>query len=178
MKDKMIIDNNTFVKYINKDQIKLRIEELSLSLTDYYKNKEPLVIGVLNGCIYFMMDLLKESSFNYSIEFIKAKSYIGMKSSKLSIDFSSIGNIEGKNILLVEDIIDTGKTISKIYKEIEDLKPADIKVATLLHKVEVNQSSVNIDWCGFEIDDKFVIGYGLDYNSLFRNLKDIYKKDE
>ena len=178
MNDKLVIDDMVFEKYIDQNSIQERVQELTASLNNYYKGKQPVVIGILNGCIYFMMDLLKETTFDYSIEFIRAKSYIGMKSSKLSVDLFSSENIKGKDVLIIEDIVDTGKTITKIYNKIKDLSPKDIQVATLLHKVDVNKSSIKISWIGFNIDDKFVIGYGLDYNSLFRNLKDIYKKDD
>ena len=178
MNDKIIVGDLVFTKYIDQQSIQDRVKELTSSLNSYYEGKQPVVIGVLNGCIYFMMDLLKETTFDYSIEFIRAKSYIGMNSSKLSVDLFSNDNIKGKHVLIIEDIIDSGKTISKIYNKIKDLSPVDIQVATLLHKVDVNQSSIKISWIGFDIDDKFVIGYGLDYNSLFRNLKDIYIKDE
>ena len=176
MNDKLIIDDLVFKKYIDQQQIQDRVKDLTSSLNSYYKGKQPVVIGVLNGCIYFMMDLLKETTFDYSIEFIRAKSYVGMNSSTLSVDLFSSDNLKGKHVLIIEDIIDTGKTISKIYSKIKKLNPLDIKVATLLHKVDVNQSTIKISWSGFNIDDKFVIGYGLDYNSLFRNLKDIYKR--
>jgi hypoxanthine phosphoribosyltransferase len=178
MNDKLIVDDLVFKKYIDQQSIKSRVGELTTSLNNYYEGKQPVIIGVLNGCIYFMMDLLKETTFDYSIEFIRVKSYVGMNSSKLSVDLFSSDNIKGKHVLIIEDIIDTGKTISKICNKINDLSPVDIQVATLLHKVDVNQSSIKISWSGFDIDDKFVIGYGLDYNSLFRNLKDIYIKND
>ena len=178
-KNSIEIDNMIFDKYISNEEIKDRLSSLCEELNSYYKNKEPMVIGVLNGCIYFMMDMLDSCTFSYTIDFIKAKSYKGMKSDKLSVDyFLSDADFENKDILIVEDIIDSGKTMKYIYNKIKNCQPNDLKVITLLTKVEKIGKDIEIDWSAFEIENKFVIGYGLDYNNLFRNLKDIYKLNE
>ena len=176
--DKIIIDDLIFEKYILENDVYKRNVELSKELNDFYKDKNPLVIGVLNGCIYFMMDILNLCDFDYSVDFIRAKSYRGMESAKLNIEyFSDKKLIKDKYILIVEDIIDSGKTISNIYKKLSTCKPKNIKIISLLSKVE-SVDEIDIDWCGFKIENKYVIGYGLDYNNLFRNLKDIYKLNE
>ena len=177
--DKITIDNLVFNKYIKEQDIIDKISQLSTELNKFYYKKNPLVIGVLNGCIYFMMDLLKIVDFSYSIDFIKAKSYKGMKSGNLNIQ-SSINpeQITDKYILIVEDIIDSGNTIKSIYSYIEKCNPKDIKIISLLTKVDQISSELSIDWYGFQIENNYVIGYGLDYNNLFRNLKDIYKINE
>ena len=176
--DKIIIDDLMFEKYILKNEINDRNIVLSKELNDFYKNKNPLIIGVLNGCIYFMMDILDLCNFDYSVDFIRAKSYKGMESTKLNIEyFSDKKLIKDKYILIVEDIIDSGKTISNIHKKLILCQPKDIKIISLLSKVDT-VDEIAIDWCGFKIENKYVIGYGLDYNNLFRNLKDIYKLNE
>ena len=178
-KDKIEIDGLVFNKYIKENDIKRKIFSLSGELNKYYLNKNPLIIGILNGCIYFMMDLLKSVDFSYEIDFIKAKSYKGMKSDNLNIDFSidSI-DIKEKYILIVEDVIDSGKTITHIYDHIKSLNPKDIKIISLLTKVDKVDNRLSINWHGFKIGNNYVIGYGLDYNNLFRNLRDIYKVNE
>ena len=173
------IDDLSFRKYISKEEISNRVINICEELNKYYKNKEPIVIGVLNGCIYFMMDILNKCDFSYRIEFIKAKSYKGMHSEKLNVDyFLSDKLLTGKDILIVEDIIDTGKTMNKIYNKILKCEPNDLRVITLLSKIDKINNKIDIDWSGFKIENKYVIGYGLDYNNLFRNLKDIYKLNE
>ena len=180
MKNSRITHNKIiFNKYINREQINSRILELSKDLNKYYKNKNPLIIGVLNGCIYFMMDLLNNFNFNYTIDFIRARSYSGKKSGKLNLEVFNKSLYSNKNILLIEDIIDSGKTLHNICKKINLYKPKELKIITLLNKNKDDRDlSIKIDWHGFNIDRKYVIGYGLDYDNLFRYLKDIYIENE
>ena len=135
--DKITIDNLVFNKYIKEQHIIDKISQLSTELNKFYYKKNPLVIGVFNGCIYFMMDLLKIVDFSYSIDFIQAKSYKGMKSGNLNIE-SSINSkqITDQYILIVEDIIDSGNTIKSIYSHIKKYNPKDIKIISLLTKVD------------------------------------------
>ena len=126
-----------------------------------------------------MMDLLKRVNFKYEIDFIKASSYQGTKSMDLNLDSIESDKFKNKNILIVEDIIDTGKTMNKIYSDIQKCNPKDIKLITLLNKNTKNRNlQFEIDWIGFNIIDKYVIGYGMDYNNLFRYLKDVYIENE
>tara|TARA_Y100000590_G_scaffold318597_1_gene360507 strand:+ start:134 stop:703 length:570 start_codon:yes stop_codon:yes gene_type:complete len=177
--NKIIIDNLQFKKYISNESIEKRIDELSKDLNFHYLNRKPLVIGILNGSIYFMMDILKKVDFEYSIDFIKASSYKGLNSEDLEVDKIFKKKYKNKRLLIIEDIIDTGKTINKIYKQLMDCDPKEIKIITLLDK-NTKKRNINfeINLSGFEIIDKYVIGYGMDYNNLFRYLKDIYIQDE
>ena len=178
MSRKINYDKSTFEVYINNQKIENRIREISNELNIDFKDKNPIFIGVLNGCIYFMMDLLKNVEFNYEIDFVKVKSYIGMKQYDISSSLLDFEYLKNKNVIIVEDIIDSGNTINFLYNEIMKNDPKSCTVITLLKKEKVkNFDKDKINYFGFEIKNKFVIGYGLDINNLFRNLKDIYIKN-
>ena len=175
----LLIDSKVFIKYILEDEINDIVIKLSNELSEYYADKSPLILGITNGCIYFMMDLLKKVDFQYEIDFIKASSYQGTESMELSLDKIELDKFKNKNVLIIEDIIDTGKTMNKIYSDIIKCKPKDVKIITLLNKNTKNRNlQFQIDWIGFNIIDKYVIGYGMDFNNLFRYLKDIYIENE
>ena len=177
MSRKINYDKSTFEVYINNQKIENRIREISNELNIDFKDKNPIFIGVLNGCIYFMMDLLKNIEFDYEIDFVKVKSYIGMKQYDISSSLLDFDYLKNKNVIIVEDIIDSGNTINFLYNEIMKNNPKSCTVITLLKKEKVkNFDKDKINYFGFEIKNKFVIGYGLDINNLFRNLKDIYIK--
>ena len=178
MSRKINYDKSTFEVYINNQKIEYRIREISNELNIDFKDKNPIFIGVLNGCIYFMMDLLKNIEFDYEIDFVKVKSYIGMKQYDISSSLLDFEYLKNKNVIIVEDIIDSGNTINFLYNEIMKNNPKSCTVITLLKKEKVkNFDKDKINYFGFEIKNKFVIGYGLDINNLFRNLKDIYIKN-
>ena len=178
MSRKINYDKSTFEVYINNQKIENRIREISNELNIDFKDKNPIFIGVLNGCIYFMMDLLKNIEFDYEIDFVKVKSYIGMKQYDISSSLLDFEYLKNKNVIIVEDIIDSGNTINFLYNEIMKNNPKSCTVITLLKKEKVkNFDKDKINYFGFEIKNKFVIGYGLDINNLFRNLKDIYIKN-
>ena len=178
MSRKINYDKSTFEVYIDNQKIENRIREISNELNIDFKDKNPIFIGVLNGCIYFMMDLLKNIEFDYEIDFVKVKSYIGMKQYDISSSLLDFEYLKNKNVIIVEDIIDSGNTINFLYNEIMKNNPKSCTVITLLKKEKVkNFDKDKINYFGFEIKNKFVIGYGLDINNLFRNLKDIYIKN-
>lgn len=167
--------DKSFEILISKKEIKARIKQLASQLNDDYSNKIPLFIGVLNGSFMFAAALFKKCNFEAEITFIKVKSYESTSSSgKVSEIFGINENIEGRDIILVEDIVDTGLTISYIISSLSKNKPKSIKIATLLFKPKALKVQTNPDYVGFEIDPKFVIGYGLDYDGLGRNLEDIW----
>ena len=178
MSRKINYDKSTFEVYITNQKIENRIREISNELNIDFKDKNPIFIGVLNGCIYFMMDLLKNIEFDYEIDFVKVKSYIGMKQYDISSSLLDFEYLKNKNVIIVEDIIDSGNTINFLYNEIMQNNPKSCTIITLLKKEKVkNFDKDKINYFGFEIKNKFVIGYGLDINNLFRNLKDIYIKN-
>ena len=181
MIDDLIISykNYKFKKIISNYDIKIRIKKLAKNINLEYIGKTPLVIGILNGSIYFMMDMLKEFRFNYEIDFIKIKSYKEVKINKSNLIYKNNLDIKNKDIIIFEDIIDTGQTMNLLLNTLKYQEPKSIKIVTLLKKQTYKQfDERKISWYGFIIKDKYVIGYGLDINNLFRNLKDIYIQDE
>lgn len=157
--------------FISKEQIERRIRELGAQIARDFNGEELHVIGVLNGAFVFCADLIRSTNLPIVVHFIKASSYEGTQSSgRLNISLDLSADITGKNILLVEDIIDTGLTITKLIELMKASSPKSLKVASLLYKPARTVHKVDIDYLGFEIEDKFVIGFGLDFNGRYREL--------
>lgn len=171
----------TFVPYIKESQIRDRIEELAKSITESYAGKTPLFVCVLNGAAPFAIDLFRAcEDIDAELTFIRLKSYEGTGSTGVVKQVMGLGeNLENRDIIVVEDIIDTGNTMVKLLNQLRALNPASIRVATLLFKPEaLKHPELKPDYVGFEIPKKFIIGYGLDIDGLARNLKDIYILDK
>ncbi len=167
--------DKSFDILITKKDIKARIKQLSTQLNVDYSNKKPLFIGVLNGSFMFAAAIFKKCNFEAEITFIRVKSYEHtISSGNVQEIFGINENIEGRDIILVEDIVDTGLTIYQIISTLTKQNPNSIKIATLLFKPKALKVSVSPSYVGFEIEPKFVVGYGLDYDGLGRNLEDIY----
>ena len=180
MNKKININNDSYIIYLNENEISSKVKELSQKLNEYYYDKNPIIIGVLKGSVFFMIDIIKNLKFKYEIDFIDVKSYIDTNNTNPKLKDISTVNVSNRNILIVEDIVDTGNTLSLLYQYYKNKNANDIKVISLLLKDKIanNDMKNNVDWHGFKIVDKYVIGYGLDINNLFRELKDIYIKDE
>lgn len=168
--------DKTFVPFLSSHEIQQRIQELASQISKDYEGKKPLFIGILNGSFMFAADLFKHISIPASISFIKLVSYKGTSSTGTVI--TSIGleeDLSGKDVILVEDIVDTGKTMSEFIPSIQKQQPASIAICTLLQKPEALQFPLEINYIGFNIPDKFVVGYGLDYDGYGRNSEDIFQ---
>jgi len=168
--------NKTFEPYLPESLIQEKIKELGEIISKEYEGKRPLFIGVLNGSFMFAADLFKQISIEAEICFIKLASYKGTKSTGNVI--TAIGldtDIRDRHLILLEDIIDTGKTMNEFIPQLYHQQPASIKMAVLLHKPDATIYPVQIDYCCFSIPDRFVLGYGLDYDGFGRNLKEIYQ---
>ncbi|MFW6149456.1 MAG: hypoxanthine phosphoribosyltransferase [Atribacterota bacterium] len=157
---------------IPENQIQKKIQKLGDQISQDYKGKELICIGVLRGAIVFLADLARCIKVPMLIDFMSISSYGASTESsgvvRILKDLDE--NIEKKDVLIVEDIIDTGLTLDYLLRMLKSRNPASIKVCALLNKKERRQIDVPIDYCGFDIPDKFVIGYGLDYNGLYRNI--------
>ena len=165
-----------FEKLIPKQAISQRIKEIANEISSLYHNKNPILIGILNGSFIFMSDLIRQLSIDCEVDFIKISSYLGRQSTgNINMSKGLDLEIENRSVIIVEDIIDTGKSISYLYDYISNLNPKDIAVISLLAKKRISKLNFNIDFIGFEISSEFVVGYGLDYNQKLRNLKSIYK---
>lgn len=170
------VHDKTFGIYLPEETILQRVRELAAVINKDYAGKRPFCIAILNGSFMFASDLFKQLTIDAELCFIKLASYKGMKSSGNIV--TSIGlddDLFDKDVLIVEDIVDTGKTLHEFLPRLLHQQPRSLKIVTLLHKSEATQFPLTLDYIGFEIPDKFVIGYGLDYDGLGRNLKEIYQ---
>lgn len=157
--------------FLSEAQIKARVSELAQAINHDYQGGELLVMGILNGSYVFLADLLREVKVALLMDFMKASSYEGTESTgKVKISLDTKLDLKGKDVLLVEDIVDTGHTMKALLSELEKRAPKSLKLASLLYKPARNIHPVKIDYLGFEIEDKFVIGYGLDFDGRYREL--------
>lgn len=170
------VHDKNFSVYLPESTIQQRVKEIAEQINRDYEGKKPLFIAILNGSFMFASDLFKHLTIAAELCFIKLASYKGMKSSGKVV--TSIGleeDLFGKDVIIVEDIVDTGKTLHNFLPKLMHQQPRSLKIAALLHKSEATTYPLHIDYIGFDIPDKFVVGYGLDYDGLGRNLKEIYQ---
>lgn len=158
---------------IKEEEIKEKIEELANTISNDYKNEEIILVCVLKGAVYFATDLSRKiKNNNVILDFIKVSSYGSGTETSGKVDFQLdlSQNIENKNVIIVEDIIDSGITLNYLYDYFMNKNPKSLKICTLLDKTERRVKNVKVDYIGFEIENKFVVGYGLDYDEKYRNL--------
>jgi hypoxanthine phosphoribosyltransferase len=170
------VHDKEFIPFISEAAIEEQISKLADTLNKEYEGKKPIFLSILNGSFLFTADLFRKIKIDAEVCFIKLASYKGTSSSGNVI--TAIGldaNILGRDIIIVEDIIDTGKTLHHYLPQLEALQPASIKIAVLLNKKEALAFPVKTDYHCFEIPNKFVVGYGLDYDGLGRNIPSIYQ---
>lgn len=173
------IKDKHFVPFIKSDALQSRIRELGQQLSKDYANKNPLLIGVLNGSFMFVADLFKNIDIDCEITFIRVSSYQSTESTgqvKQIIGLKE--SIQGRHVIIVEDIVDTGLTMQEVLGQMASMKPESIKIMTLLYKPDALKVPLKLDYVGFEIENRFVVGYGLDYDNLGRNLDEIYVLSE
>ena len=161
---------------ISRETIQLRVNELASQISTDYEGKEPVFVGILNGVIFFFADLLRQIKIPMMIDFIRASSYGSRMDSSGRIRLTKKVElpIQGKPVILVEDIVDTGLTLSCIIQNLEGLNPESIKICALIDKRERRSNSVTVDYSGFQVTEGFLVGYGLDYDEKYRHLPDIY----
>jgi hypoxanthine phosphoribosyltransferase len=170
------VNQKKFTPFITAQQINEQINILAAELNRDYEGKRPLFIAILNGSFMFAADLFKAVTIEAEICFIKLASYKGTTSTGNVI--TSIGldePLNGRHVIIIEDIVDTGKTLSEFLPQLFNQQPASLKIATLLHKPDALVYPVKIDYLGFNVPNKFLLGYGLDFDGLGRNLKEIYQ---
>jgi len=170
------VHDKQFKPYISANKINDEVKRVASEINKDYAGRKPLFIAILNGSFMFAADLFKEITIEAEICFIKLASYKGIKSSGQVI--TAIGldvDLVGREIIVVEDIVDTGNTLSKFLPQINHHHPASLKIAALLHKPEAMVHPIKIDYLGFSVPNKFLLGYGLDYDGLGRNIKEIYQ---
>ena len=170
------VHDKEFLPYITSGEIEEQVARVAAEINRDYQGKKPLFVAILNGAFIFAADLFKHITIEAEICFIKLASYKGVKSTGKVI--TAIGldvDLYEREVIIVEDIVDTGKTLAQFLPQLEHHHPASLKIASLLHKPEAMIHPIKIDYLGFTIPNKFVIGYGLDYDGLGRNIKEIYQ---
>jgi len=174
------IGTDKFVTFLSEEEIQSRIAEMGKEISKDYIGKLPIFIGILNGAFMFMSDLMKNITIDCEMDFFKLSSYGDEKISsgrvKLLKDMNA--DIKDRHLVLIEDIIDSGLSMEYIVRLLREHKPASVKIVSLLMKPESLKYEIKIDYIGFKIPNKFVIGYGLDYAQKYRNLRSIFVLSE
>ncbi|HEY9048222.1 MAG TPA: hypoxanthine phosphoribosyltransferase [Ohtaekwangia sp.] len=173
----MQIKDLQFKQFINKSKIQDKIRTLAEQINADYKDKQPVFLPILNGSFIFAADLIKQIEVPCKVSFVKVSSYGGAVSSsgQLKTLIGLEASLFNQDVILVEDIVDTGLTLQKIIEELKGLGTKSVEVISLLRKQPARDKMINVKYVGFEIDHEFVVGYGLDYDGLGRNLKEIYR---
>ena len=160
---------------VTEEDLQRRVAELGAELYEKFEGKNPLFLGVLNGSFMFMSDLMKKVDFNCELSFVKLASYAGTSTTgKVQELIGLKNNIEGRHVIVVEDIVDTGESIEHLMRSLSGHNPASVEVATLFFKPNSYSKQIAIKYKALEIGNEFIVGYGLDYDQLGRNLKDVF----
>ncbi len=157
---------------LSEEQIQTRVKELAAQLSEEYKGKDPIFVGVLKGVVMFYADFLKNFTEECEMDFMWISSYVGTNSSGMLVRQDLSKNIEGRHVVILEDIFDTGNSLQFTYEHLMSKNPASLKICTLLDKPERRRAGVTVkpDYTGYVIPNEFVVGYGLDFNEHYRNL--------
>jgi hypoxanthine phosphoribosyltransferase len=176
MTDHILAHDLTFQIFLSRNEIAGRVAALGQQIRQDYEGKQPLLLCILNGAFVFAADLVRACELPCEVSFVKLASYEGTQSSgAVSTILGLDRDLENRHIIIVEDIVDSGRTLYHFISQLNTLKPASVALAALLLKPEALRFPIEINYLGFEIPDKFVVGYGLDYDGLCRNLPDIYQ---
>ncbi len=173
------LHDKQFVPFISSEEIEFALMNMAKQMDDDFFDEVPIFIGVLNGAFMVMSDLMKHYRGMCEVSFVKLASYEGMQSTSDVKQLIGINqNLEGRTVVIVEDIVDTGNTLEEIKAMFKQQKVKHFKIATLFFKPEAYKKEIKIDYVGIRIPNKFIVGYGLDYDGLGRNLRDVYQLAE
>ncbi len=168
-----------FKPFLNEGEILAAVSKIAQEIAKDYKDKTPIFVGVLNGSFMFVSDFLKAYSHPCEVSFVKLSSYQGLTSTGIVETLLDLpDNIDGRSVIILEDIIDTGRTLKELIDLFANTKVKEFKIATLFYKPDIYNGEYKIDYVGLEIPNKFIVGYGLDYNELGRNLKKVYQLNQ
>jgi hypoxanthine phosphoribosyltransferase len=179
--DYVHVNGQRFSVHFTEDQLQARIRELGEVISRDFEDKQPILIGVLNGAFMFLADLMREITIPCEMDFMKLSSYGAEKISSGTVEHLKRvdAHLEGRHVIVVEDIVDTGLSMQFIMDRMRELNPASVSTAVLLHKPDATRvDGIDLDYVGFEIPNIFVLGYGLDYAQKGRNLRHLYILDE
>ena len=170
------VHDKSFIGFLSHEEILTQVERIANQINSDYQGKRPLFIAILNGSFMFGSDLFKSLDIEAEICFIKLASYKGIKSTgQVTTSIGLDVSLKDRDVILIEDIVDTGKTLHEFLPQLLNQNPSSIRIASLLHKPDALLFPIKVDYLGFEVPNKFLVGYGLDYDGLGRNLKDIYQ---
>ncbi len=170
------VHDKYFEPFIDEGAIQKEVSRIAMEMNRDLSDKDPIFLGILNGAFMFASDLYKQLNFPCQISFLKLASYSGTKSTGSVKQLIGINQeLKGRVVVVLEDIVDTGVTLETILRQLSGFEPAEIRVATLLHKPEATVKEVKLDYVGMEIPNNFILGYGLDYDGYGRNIKEIYQ---
>ncbi len=173
------VHDKFFRPMISAQAITERVAAIGKQITQDYAGKRPLLLSILNGAYMFAADLSRAIDTDLELTFVKLSSYKGTSTTgKVTTVLGLDTDLRGRHIIIVEDIIDTGKTLHNFFKELDKEEPASVEIAACFHKPEALQHPLSIKYLGFEIPNHFIVGYGLDYDGLGRNLPDVYELNE
>jgi len=168
-----------FEIYLDQDRIRTRIEELGIEISKDYKGKNPLFISVLNGSFVFAADLLRKIDIESEISFVKLSSYKGVQSTGVILEKIGLQqDLEGRHVIILDDIVDTGLTAKFLKDMLSENNSKSVEIASLLVKTEIFKNRYQIRYIGFQVENKFLVGYGMDYDEQGRNLPSIYKEKQ
>ena len=175
MKPTVEVQGKTFEAFLSGEEIREKVKELAEHITQDLEHRDPLFICVLNGALYFASDLTRMFPFQCEISCIKVASYSGMSSGKLQEIAGLNDNLHNRDVVILEDIIDTGNTAAYLKKHLREKGAGNIYLTALFYKPSALKTDIKPDYTGFEVPDKFLVGYGLDYNKRGRNLEGVYQ---
>lgn len=165
-----------FRPYLSSEEIQTRLKEICAEVNKEYKDKKPVFLGILNGVFRVAGDVFNYVDIDCEVSFIKLKSYVGTQSTgKLTKMIGLDADLEGRHIVIIEDIVDTGRTLHNFLPELEAMNPASVSILTLLNKPDAMEHDIPMKYIGFKVPNLFLIGYGLDYDGLGRHYNDIYQ---
>lgn len=175
----IILHGKAFIPFIDREKIEQVVQKMALDIYDKYKYVTPIFVGVLNGVVLFFSDILKNYPGQCEIGFIQLSSYHGMSSGgRVNIVLGWPIDISGRDVVIFDDVVDTGNTLKKLYEMVHDQSPNSVRIATLFLKPEMFKDDFPIDFVGLRISNKFIVGYGMDFDNLGRNYPDVYQIKE
>lgn len=179
LQDTIQIKDLEFVPFLTHFDLLERIKELGIKINQDYENKNPIFIAILNGSFMFASDLMKQIDLRSELTFIKVSSYDGVSSTQNVKEMIGLNqDIKDRHVIVIEDIVDTGHTINHVIHSLKENNPKSLEIVTLFSKPQSHETELNLRYVGFEIPNKFIVGYGLDYDGYGRNYQDVYQLND